>query len=468
MTMPPIAGEPPTALGRPKDTSAKKIISWAMWDWGTQPFNTVIITFVFAVYLTSSSFGNTNQTSQALSVSTTIAGLVVALAAPVLGQTVDRSGRTVTVLRGLTWTLALISALLFFVRPDPSYLWLGLGLLGFGSIINEIAGVNYNSLLDDVAGEANVGRVSGFGWGMGYLGGIVVLLVIYFGLIQPDVGWFGVTGDDGMDIRVSMLVCAIWTLLFTIPTFVSLHDRPQAQRRPIPGIEVYRGKQPRWIWGWLAPVIASYAELAATIGRLWKLSRHTVYFLAASALFRDGLAGVFAFGAVIAAGTFGFSSGDVVVFGAAANIVAGLSTIAFGLLDDKIGPKKVIIMALVALILMGTVVFVLHDGGAIVFWVAGLIMCMFVGPAQSASRSFLARLIPEGKSGEVFGLYATTGRVVSFLSPALFGIAIAVGARVTGQENTQYWGILGIVVVLAIGLAVMIPVKEHTEHSRVL
>lgn len=87
-------------------------------------------------------------------------------------------------------------------------------------------------------------------------------------------------------------------------------------------------------------------------------------------------------------------------------------------------------------------------------------MCMFVGPAQSASRSFLARLIPEGKSGEVFGLYATTGRVVSFLSPALFGIAIAVGARVTGQENTQYWGILGIVVVLAIGLAVMIPVED--------
>lgn len=81
--------------------------------------------------------------------------------------------------------------------------------------------MTYNSLLDDVAGEANVGRVSGFGWGMGYLGGIVVLLVIYFGFIQPDVGWFGVTGDDGMDIRVSMLVCAIWTLLFTIPTFAA-------------------------------------------------------------------------------------------------------------------------------------------------------------------------------------------------------------------------------------------------------
>lgn len=111
-------------------------------------------------------------------------------------------------------------------------------------------------------------------------------------------------------------------------------------------------------------MIASYAELAATIGRLWKLSRHTVYFLAASALFRDGLAGVFAFGAVIAAGTFGFSSGDVVVFGAAAGVNWGR------IVDHRLRPagrqgvptKKVIIMALVALILMGTVVFVLHNG----------------------------------------------------------------------------------------------------------
>ncbi len=461
----PSSAEPQTALKRVKQTSKRTILSWAMWDWGTQPFNTVIITFVFAVYLTSSSFGDTNFTSQALSVSITIAGFAVALAAPVLGQTADRSGRTVAVLRGLTWTLALISAALYFVRPEPSYLWLGLSLLAVGSIVSEIAGVNYNSLLDEVAGEANVGRVSGFGWGMGYLGGILVLLVIYFGFIQPDVGWFGVTGDNGMDIRVSMLVCAVWTLIFTMPTFLNLHDKPHPGHTAIPGVEVYWGRKPRWIWSWLAPVVASYAELVATIRRLWAVSRHTVYFLVASALFRDGLAGIFAFGAVIAAGTFGFTSGEVVIFGAAANIVAGLSTIAFGLLDDKIGPKKVILISLVALLVMGIVIFLLHDKGAIVYWVAGLIMCVFVGPAQSASRSFLARLIPEGKAGEVFGLYATTGRVVSFLSPALFGIAIWLGALITGESNTQYWGILGIVVVLLLGLVAIIPVKEHTEHS---
>ena len=87
-----------------------------------------------------------------------------------------------------------------------------------------------------------------------------------------------------------------------------------------------------------------------------------------------------------------------------------------------------------------------------------------LGPAQAASRSFLARLIPEGKNGEIFGLYATTGRVVSFLSPALFALFIGIGATVTGEENTQYWGILGIVLILAAGFAVMLPVKEHAEH----
>ena len=162
-----------------------------------------------------------------------------------------------------------------------------------------------------------------------------------------------------------------------------------------------------------------------SITGLWAVSRHTVYFLLASALFRDGLAGVFAFGAILAAGTFGLSAGDVIIFGAAANIVAGLATMGFGLLDDRIGPKRVILISLGSLVTLGILIFVFHDGGKNVFWVLGLLMTVFVGPAQAASRSFLARLIPEGKNGEIFGLYATTGRVVSFLSPALFGLFIA-------------------------------------------
>lgn len=438
----------PTALGHAEPISKKRVVAWGMWDWGAQPFNTVITTFVFAVYITSSAFGSTNATSQALAVSTTIAGLLVALLAPVLGQNSDRSGRTVRNLRIQTWVLAAISAALFFVKPEPGFLWLGLGLLALGSIISEIAGVNYNATIEQVADQRTVGRVSGFGWGMGYLGGILVLLLLFFLFIQPDVGLFGVTDEGAMDIRVSMLVCGLWIALFTLPAFSVLKDRPQP----------------------LAPRVGiadSYRLVWRSIRGLWGSSRHTVYFLMASALFRDGLAGVFAFGAILAAGTFGLSAGEVIIFGAAANIVAGLATMAFGMLDDRIGPKRVILICLASLVVLGLLVFVFHDGGKTVFWVLGLLLTVFVGPAQAASRSFLARLIPQGKSGEIFGLYATTGRVVSFLSPLAFGAFIGLGALITGRENTQYWGILGIVLILAAGFAVMIPVKEHDEHTMV-
>ncbi|KRE37263.1 hypothetical protein ASG73_11685 [Janibacter sp. Soil728] len=416
-----------------------------MWDWGAQPFNTVITTFVFAVYLTSESFGSTNTTSTALAISTAISGLLVALLAPVLGQNSDRSGRGVRNLRIQTWILAVLSAGLFFIKPEPAFLVLGLVLLGAGSIISEIASVNYNASIEQVASPRNVGRVSGFGWGMGYLGGILVLLLIYFTFIQPEVGLFGVTGAEGLDIRVSMIVCGVWILLFTLPAFFVLKDTPKDKVARI-------------------GVVDSYKLVWDSLRRLWGQSRHTVYFLGASALFRDGLAGVFAFGAILAAGTFGLSAGEVIIFGAVANIVAGIATMVFGLLDDVLGPKRVILISLVALTVLGLGIFVLHDGGKTVFWTLGLAMTAFVGPAQASSRSFLARVIPEGQGGEIFGLYATTGRVVSFLAPAAFGLFIWIGSLVTDDANTQYWGILGIALVLVAGLVVLIPVKTPQEQ----
>lgn len=426
---------PSTALGEGR-SSRRAVWSWAMWDWGTQPLNTVIITFVFSVYITSDAFGSENATSLALTVSTAASGLIVALVAPVLGQNSDRTGHTVRNLRWQTWAIAVLSAALFVVRPEQSFLWVGLGILGVASIVGEIANVNYYALLDDVATKDNVGRISGFGWGLGYLGGIIALLVLYFGFIQPEVGLFGVTNADGMDIRASMIVCGVWVVVFTLPTFLVLRDKPRPAVQRI-------------------GVVASYRRLGHSIAVLWRTNRQTLSFLAASALFRDGLAGVFAFGAVLAAGTFGFSAGSVIIFGAAANVIAGVSTMLFGLLDDRIGPRRVILISLGALVILGTAVFFLHDRGQIIFWTFGMAMTAFVGPAQSASRSFLARLIPQGHAGEMFGLYATTGRVISFLSPVFFGGAILLGAAVTGQSETQYWGILGIVVILLAGFIVM-------------
>ncbi|MGL5405491.1 MAG: MFS transporter [Propionibacteriaceae bacterium] len=442
---------PRTALEATPGGSLRKIVSWAMWDWGTQPFNAVITTFIFSVYITSSAFGSGDGPSQALAFSTTIAGFLVALLAPVLGQRADRQGSTVSALKWQTWALAFVSAALWWVKPSPGYLWIGLILLGIGSLISEIACVNYNALLEEVATDHNVGRISGFGWGLGYLGGIFILLLLNYAFIAPEHGLFGVSNNDATNIRASMVVCAVWILLFTLPTFLNLRDRtdkPDAH---------YKKASP-------VGIIESYRLLGQSLLRLWKTSRHTVWFLLASALFRDGLAGVFAFGAVLAAGTFDFSGGEVIMFGAAANVIAGIGTILFGLLDDKIGPKKVILLSLASLVFFGLVVFFGHDQGKTLFWICGMGMTAFVGPAQAASRSFLARLIPEGKSGEVFGLYATTGRAISFLSPLAFGLAIALGKMIHPNQNSQYWGILGIVLILAAGLIVLIPVKEHNDH----
>ena len=303
----------------------------------------------------------------------------------------------------------------------------------------EFAGVNYNAMLSQVSTPRSIGRVSGFGWGMGYIGGIVLLLIVYFGFVQ---GLFGVPEEEGLPIRVAMIVSAIWFGLFALPVLFAVPE--------------YRGtgaKREK------VSFFASYARLGRDIARLWRESRHTVWFLLASAVFRDGLAGVFTFGGVLAASVFGFSAGEVIIFAIAANVVAGVSTIAVGALDDRLGAKPVIVAALIGLIISGLLVFFLHDGGQIVFWTAGLALCLFVGPAQSASRTFLARIIPPGREGEVFGLYATTGRAVSFLAPTMFAIFVTVG-------GAAYFGILGIVLVLAIGLALLIPVKAVQERLR--
>jgi MFS transporter, UMF1 family len=165
---------------------------------------------------------------------------------------------------------------------------------------------------------------------------------------------------------------------------------------------------------------------------------------------------VFTFGGVLAAGTFGFSKGDVIVFAIAANVVAGISTVLVGRLDDRLGAKPVMLFAIAGTIVAGLAIFFLHPIGATIFWIFGLLLASFVGPAQSASRSFLARVIPPGREGEVFGLYATTGKAATFLAPTLSALFITI-------FREQIWGVVGIVIVLLAGLLLLIPVKARQD-----
>lgn len=175
---------------------------------------------------------------------------------------------------------------------------------------------------------------------------------------------------------------------------------------------------------------------------------------------------------MLAAAAFGFEADEVLIFGIAANVVAGIATIVFGRLDDRSGSRAVILLSLTTMVVVAFIIFFAHAGidlGPIqltptaMFWIFGLILCVFVGPTQSASRTYLARIAPRGEEGELFGLYATTGRAVSFLAPFMYSTCITIAANVMGtsRADAAYFGILGIVLVLLVGLLAFIPVKPQ-------
>jgi UMF1 family MFS transporter len=198
-------------------------------------------------------------------------------------------------------------------------------------------------------------------------------------------------------------------------------------------------------------VAASYRQLWATLRRLYRDAPQTLWFLLSSAVFRDGLNAVFTFGGVIAAGTFGFTLPEVIVFAIVGNVAAGVGALVGGRLDDRVGPKRVIVASLVCILLAGTPLLFLE--GTAAFWVCGLLLCLFVGPAQSASRTFLGRLTRTGHEGALYGLYATTGRAVSFLAPTLFAVFVSV-------LGAQRWGILGILLVIGAGLLLLLGARD--------
>ena len=442
-----------------------RVRAWALWDWGSASFNAVVTTFVFSTYLASSLFVDPDIVAAAagddsnpalvaaeaanatvISGALTIAGVLVALLAPILGQRSDGSGRRKLWLGINTGLVVLAMAAMFFVAPVPSYIYLGAALLAAGNLFFEFASVNYNAMLVQVSTPKTVGRVSGFGWGMGYVGGIVLLIMLLVLFIQnfgSETGNgllnvpFGTEGG-ALDIRLAILVSALWFAVFALPVLLKVPEIPKKTRENRVGI------------------LGSYRQLFRTIGALARKSPQVLLFLLASAVFRDGLAGVFTFGAIIAAQVFGFSSTEVIYFAVAANLVAGIGTFIGGWVDDRLGAKNVIIGSLVGLLIAGTAVLFLGDAKT-GFWIAGLFLTLFVGPVQAASRSFLARITPPGREGEIFGLYATTGRAVSFLAPGLFTMFV-------GFTGDTRFGILGIVLVLLAGLLLMLPVKPKQSQ----
>jgi UMF1 family MFS transporter len=426
--------------GPPAQAAARsRVVAWALWDCGSTGIGAIVVTFVFSVYLTRTVGddlpGDTSPASW-LGWALFFSGVTVALLAPVTGVWVDAPHRRRGTLAVLTAIVVLLTSAMSLIRDDASYLLVGLLLLGFTAACNDLASVPYNAMLRQLTTPETSGRVSGFGWGAGYVGSMALLLVVYWGFIAgdgPTAGLLDIPTADGQNVRAAMLVAAAWMAAFALPVLLAPPPR-DVETPPRPS----------------AGVFSAYRNLWSDLLGEWRRDRNVVYYLLASAVFRDGLAGVFTFGAVLGVNVYGVSAADVLLFGVTANVVAAVGAMLGGLLDDRVGSKTVILGSLAAMIAVGLTLMALS--GVAAFWVCGLLLCLFIGPTQASARTLLLRMTAVGKEGVAFGLYTMTGRAVAPLAPFLFSTFVAV----FGADRA---GIGGLMLVLAAGFVAMLAVR---------
>lgn len=416
---------------------------WSMWAWAEHSFPTIIQTFIFATYITSASFGSdTGQLARNLGNAGFIGGLIVALTAPIIGRRADESGRRKFWLMFNTFALVAIMIGCYFVLPDPKYFVLGVTLYTVGGVLQEIAYVNYYAMLKQVSRPSNMAKISGLSWGLGFVGGIVLLLIALVGFYLPAHPWFGVSTNHAQNIRVMFLISGLWTLIFSLPTLLWVPELPRstATKR--------------------VTIAQSYRRLFTQLATLRRNSPSALRFLIASAIYRDGLVGIFTFGAILGSVAFGFSKTQIIFYGVGASIVAGIGATIGGFVDDKLGTKRTIVISLIGLLLAGSYVFAFASAGQITYWIGGLTLSLFVGPAQASSRTFMARLAPKNREGELFGLYQTTGEAASVLAPGLWSLALTI-ATAMGLAHPTLYGIIALLLILAVGLGLLLKVDPN-------
>ena len=416
--------------------TTRAVWSWALFDFANSPFTTLVVTFVYATYFTQAIAADPISGTELWSRAVSITALIVAVASPVLGAIADRGGyrKLFFVITAAVCTIA--TAVLY--RVLPGQVMLALVVFVVANVAFEACEVFYNAFLPDLAPRERIGFVSGLGWGLGYIGGLLALLVCLVTLVQPEQPWFGFTKQLGENIRATNLVVAVWFAVFTIPMLLWVHEDKS---------RITRGG---------GVVAASFAQLLGTFRELRK-HRQTVRFLLARLLFNDGLVTVFAFGGLYAAETFGFTLQQVIVFGIVINLTAGIGAFAMGYLDDIIGGKRTIIVSLIGLI--GATLLATLATSQAAFWVAGILIGIFAGPNQSASRSLMARFIPHDMENEFFGFFAFSGKLTAFLGPFLLGV-------LTAWSGSQRVGVSVVIVLFIAGMAVLSTVDE-SEGSRV-
>jgi UMF1 family MFS transporter len=408
----------------------RALVSWCLYDWANSAYPTVILTFVFATYFTQGVAADPIAGTAQWGFALTISGIILALGSPILGAVADRTGARKPWLATFAAVSVVATAALWYVGPSPAFIALAVALVVVSNAGFEFSVVFYNAMLPELVPASRIGRLSGWGWGLGYAGGLICLIIALFVLVKPDPPPFGLAKAAAEHVRAAAILTALWFAAFSLPILLWTPDRPSRRIG-------------------LARAVSEGAR--ALVGTLREIRHHraVALYLIAQMVYTDGLNTLFAFGGIYAAGTFSMTLEEVLMFGIALNVTAGAGAFAFAWIDDWIGSKKTIAIGLVAVTVLGAAILVVGD--KLQFWIIGLCLGVFFGPIQSASRSLMAHLAPAEMRTEMFGLYALTGKATAFLGPMVLGWAtLASGSQRVGMSTVLAFFVIGLVLLLRV------------------
>jgi MFS transporter, UMF1 family len=452
-----------SAVGATTRAPLRARVSWMLFDWAVQPFYTLILTFLFAPYFANTVVGDGPRGQTLWGYGAAVAGILVAVGSPFLGAFADGRGRRKPWIAVLAVVLATAMTALWIAVPHAPMPTIYLILLAFvcATACAEFSAVFTNAIMPGLVPQSELGRLSGAGWACGYFGGLVSLALMA-GLIVPDPS----TGKTllGLDPLLALdtgaregdrLVgpfSAAWFLVFMIPFFAFVPDIRQA--RPHDG-------RP------------ATAELWDTVRSL-PHNPNILIFLAARMIFTDGLTAIFTFGGIYGASVFGWGALALGIFGIVLTLIGAFGALIGGVLDDRFSAKKVIISALFGLLVgaLGIlsvdpthVLYVVEvtpkvpgsapfsSVGEWVFLAFAMVVGIVSAPVQASSRSLLARLAPQEKITQFFGLFAFSGKVTAFMAPFLV-------ATVTAATGSQRLGMSAIALFLITGMIMMFAVRQ--------
>ena len=399
-----------------EEKQKKQIISWSLYDFANQPYTTLIITFIYSAFFVNHIAGDEQQGTFLWANAISITAITVAFISPILGAIADNTGYRKSFLVFFTLICCLFTSLLYF--PDKGDVFLALTFVVVSNISFEMGTVFCNSYLNDLSSKKNIGKISGNAWGLGFVGGLLALLVSF---LLFDV-------NNSSEVKQVNLFVAAWFLIFSLPTFFFLKDSKRQK---------FNKKN----------ISSSFSSILQTFKEISKY-KIIVRFLIARLFYNDGLITIFALGGIFAIGTLNFSMQEVLILGIVLNVFAALGSFVFGLIEDRIGVRKVINLSLVILVISTFLAFISPwtTYPKLFFWISGVLLGTMVGPNQSCSRSYMAQIIPEDKKNEFFGFYAFTGKATSFLGPLMFGFLTKIYSQQIGLLSVLVFFIIGLII----------------------